>query len=194
MWVKLSTCLVKINIIRLYGEWMCNKWRWVINFMPWPLYSWGMSTQYPFSRRLGRSQTNSRLCGEEEVLQFVSCPDHSLVVTPTELSWLVSWIFITQLCKARLVAPLYNVYCLVNVHLICLLSQNIVYNTLSNFLLYPCPGVLCRKKKKNSTETRGLSCTSVACSSIWDIIIIKLNFNVLESCKIFQNYVPNLYM
>jgi len=30
--------------------------RWVVSFMPWPLYPQGKSPQYPLNRRLGRSQ------------------------------------------------------------------------------------------------------------------------------------------
>jgi hypothetical protein len=38
-------------------------WRWVVSFMPGPLYSQGESPQYPLDRRLGGPQSQSGLCG-----------------------------------------------------------------------------------------------------------------------------------
>jgi hypothetical protein len=32
---------------------LSTRWRWVVNFMPWPLYSQGKNPWYPLDRRLG---------------------------------------------------------------------------------------------------------------------------------------------
>jgi len=41
-----------------------TRWRWVLSFMPQPLYSmW--RTRYPLVRRLGGPQSRSERCGEE---------------------------------------------------------------------------------------------------------------------------------
>jgi hypothetical protein len=52
-----------------------TSWRQVVSFTPWPLYP-----QYPFDRRLGRSQSRSEQCGEEKIL------DPTRTQTPTPQS------------------------------------------------------------------------------------------------------------
>jgi hypothetical protein len=47
---------------------LSNRWRWVVNFMPWPLYSHGNSPRYPLDRRLGGPQNQSKCYGEEKNL------------------------------------------------------------------------------------------------------------------------------
>jgi len=38
---------------------LSTKWRWLVSFTPWPLYSQGESRWYPHDRRLGRPQSMS---------------------------------------------------------------------------------------------------------------------------------------
>jgi hypothetical protein len=44
------------------------RWRWVVSFTPWPLYSPGKSPRYPLDRRLGGPCSWSGLYGEENNL------------------------------------------------------------------------------------------------------------------------------
>jgi hypothetical protein len=46
-----------------------TRWRWVISFMPLPLYSRGKSPWYPSERRLGGSRMRSGRYEEEEILE-----------------------------------------------------------------------------------------------------------------------------
>jgi hypothetical protein len=43
-----------------------TRWRWVVSFMPRPLYLQGKSPMYPLDRRLGESQSRSGRGGEEK--------------------------------------------------------------------------------------------------------------------------------
>jgi hypothetical protein len=43
-----------------------TRWRWVVSFMPRPLYSQGMRLRYPLDRSLGGSQGRSGRGGEEK--------------------------------------------------------------------------------------------------------------------------------
>jgi hypothetical protein len=43
-----------------------TRWRWVVSFMPRPLYPQGKRTCYPLVRRFGRPQSRSGRDGEEE--------------------------------------------------------------------------------------------------------------------------------
>jgi hypothetical protein len=58
------------------GEWkysstiidLGTRWKWVVSFMPLPLYPWGNNPQYPLDRRLVRPKSWSELYGEEKNL------------------------------------------------------------------------------------------------------------------------------
>jgi hypothetical protein len=52
------------SIIHDFG----TRWRWVVSFMPWPLYSQGKSPQYPLHRILGGPQSQSGHCAVEKTL------------------------------------------------------------------------------------------------------------------------------
>jgi hypothetical protein len=41
-------------------------WRWVVNFMSWPLYPWGKSSCYPLNIRLSATQSQSGWGGKEK--------------------------------------------------------------------------------------------------------------------------------
>jgi len=68
-------CLIKQHAMKTY--WMSggialrilnpdSTWRWVVRYMPRPLYPQGMSTWYPLDRRLGGLQNQSGSGGEEK--------------------------------------------------------------------------------------------------------------------------------
>jgi hypothetical protein len=65
--VKLSLCLTKPHAMKTCWESggivphildLGTRWRWVVSFMPWPLYPQGKSTWYPLDRRLGGPQSH----------------------------------------------------------------------------------------------------------------------------------------
>jgi hypothetical protein len=47
-----------------------TRWRWVVNFRPWPLYFWRQRSQHPFDRRHGRPESRFGRYGEKKI----SCP------------------------------------------------------------------------------------------------------------------------
>jgi hypothetical protein len=49
-----------------------TRWRWVVSFTSWPLYSQGKSSWYPLDRRLGGPQSRSGRGSEEENSQPLS--------------------------------------------------------------------------------------------------------------------------
>jgi hypothetical protein len=70
-----------------------TSWRWVVSFMPLPLYMRGKSSRYPLDRRLGGPQSQSGRRGEEKTLDppgtRTTTPWSSSpypVAIPTELS------------------------------------------------------------------------------------------------------------
>jgi len=42
------------------------RWRLVVSFIPWLLYPWQKSPQYPLDRRMGQLQSQSRHTGEKK--------------------------------------------------------------------------------------------------------------------------------
>jgi hypothetical protein len=44
MWGSWGIAPLSLNLV--------TRWRWVVSFMPWPLYSWGKCPQYPLNRKL----------------------------------------------------------------------------------------------------------------------------------------------
>jgi hypothetical protein len=75
----LSLCLTKHHAMKTY--WgsggiaprildLGTKWRWVVSFMPRPLYSQGKSPRYPLDRRLGGPQSRSGRGGEDKNSQL----------------------------------------------------------------------------------------------------------------------------
>jgi hypothetical protein len=66
--------------MKTYGAWMyrsaffwggggfCTSWRWVVSFMPLPLYPRGKNPLYPLDGRLSAPQNRSGLRGEEKIL------------------------------------------------------------------------------------------------------------------------------
>jgi hypothetical protein len=99
--VKLFLCLTKHNATKTYwrngGIALCilnlgTTWRWVVSFMPRPLYPQGKSPWYPLDRRLGGSQSRSGGVDEEKECHHDPCqksnpgrPACSLVSTLSEL-------------------------------------------------------------------------------------------------------------
>jgi hypothetical protein len=94
------------------GEWRYSciilnlslRWNWVVTFMHL-LRNFGETVCYPFSRRLGGSQSWTECCGEEKNVlllpeiepQFLGHPACSLVIILTELSQLLyTMIFCKQ--------------------------------------------------------------------------------------------------
>jgi hypothetical protein len=72
--VKLSLCLTKHHSMKTYcGSGgivpqildLGTRWRWVVSFMPRPLYPRGKSPWYPLDRRLGGPQSRSGRDGEK---------------------------------------------------------------------------------------------------------------------------------
>jgi hypothetical protein len=73
-------------------------WRQVVSFMPLPLYLRETASSYPSCSRQGDPQSQAGHYGREKNL--LSCPGikhkllghpaHSLVIIPTELSWLAA--------------------------------------------------------------------------------------------------------
>jgi len=45
---------------------LSTRWRCVVSFMPWPLYSKGKSLWYPLDRRLGGPQSQSGHGGKKK--------------------------------------------------------------------------------------------------------------------------------
>jgi hypothetical protein len=76
-------CLIKHHTMKAY--WgnggvasrslnLGTRFRWVVGFMPQPLYSRGKIPRYPLDRRLGGPQSRSGHSGEEkEILILASC-------------------------------------------------------------------------------------------------------------------------
>ena len=70
-----------------------TRWRWVISFIPWMLYSYVKRIQNPLDRKLGKVQSwcrygdkNTNFCSCQE--SNTSCPHHSLVTTMSDISLL----------------------------------------------------------------------------------------------------------
>jgi len=72
---KSCLCLTKHNAMKMY--WgsggivpgildLGTRWRWVVSFMPWPLYTQGKSPWYHLDRRLAGHQNCSGHSGEEK--------------------------------------------------------------------------------------------------------------------------------
>jgi len=66
-------CLIKYHAMKAYWRSGCKdprilnhstRWRWVVSFMPWPLYTGGKSPQYPLNIRLGGLRRRSGCDGE----------------------------------------------------------------------------------------------------------------------------------
>jgi hypothetical protein len=78
--VKLSLCLTNWALYH-EGIWgsgcidphiidLGTSWRWVVSFMPLPIYPRGKSPWYPLDTRLGGSQIRSGQFGEEKILDL----------------------------------------------------------------------------------------------------------------------------
>jgi hypothetical protein len=71
-----------------------TSWRWVVSFMPRPLFPHEKNPLYPLDRRLGKPQSRSRRAGEEKNSQPLPALEH-LIIQPvvqrytTELSRLL---------------------------------------------------------------------------------------------------------
>jgi len=102
---KLSLCLNKHHAMKMYcriggiAPHLLNlgtTWKWVVIFMPQPLYPQGMSPWYPLDRKLSGPQSWSGCGGEEKKVHHWPCqelnPDHavrSLISMLTELPCLL---------------------------------------------------------------------------------------------------------
>jgi hypothetical protein len=82
-----------------------TRWRWVISFIPQPLYPWGKSPWYALDSRLGGSQSQSGH-GEEKKSLPHPCwemnpghPAHNLVIMLTAMPVLKTH---TQYLKSKL--------------------------------------------------------------------------------------------
>jgi hypothetical protein len=65
-----------------------TRWRWLVSFMPLPLYPWGYNHQYPMDRKSGGPQSWSGCCGGKSLASarnWTRHPPHSLVTILTEL-------------------------------------------------------------------------------------------------------------
>jgi hypothetical protein len=84
----------------------CTRWRWVISFMPWPLYPQGKSPCFPLDRRLCGPQSRSGHSGEEKNSQALPGLEpliiqiHFNVILlsmPRPLKWSLSMRFLKQI-------------------------------------------------------------------------------------------------
>jgi hypothetical protein len=75
LFLKLSLCLTKHHAMKAYSGSggtaphildLGTRWRWVVSFMPWLLYSQGKCPWYPLDRRLGGPQSHSGHSGREK--------------------------------------------------------------------------------------------------------------------------------
>jgi hypothetical protein len=70
----LPLCLIKHHTIRQERRYsstildLCTRWRWVLSFMPLPLYPWGNHPHYPLDRSLGGPKSQFWHYGEKETL------------------------------------------------------------------------------------------------------------------------------
>jgi hypothetical protein len=71
--MKMFSCLIKYRAIksRSGGITPCilnlgTRWRWMVSFTPWALYTRGKSPRYPLDRRFGGPQSLSERGGEEK--------------------------------------------------------------------------------------------------------------------------------
>jgi hypothetical protein len=69
-----------------------SRWRWLVSFTSWPLYSRSRNTRDSLDGRLGGPQTRSGCGGKEKKFQYCPCrvwntgrPAHSMVPVLTEL-------------------------------------------------------------------------------------------------------------
>jgi hypothetical protein len=62
-WRYMRECMHRAMLLDLG-----HTWRWVVSFMPRPLYPPGKSPEYPFDRRLGEPQSQSGGHGGEKIL------------------------------------------------------------------------------------------------------------------------------
>ena len=81
---------------------MGTRWRWVVSFMPSPLYPLGKIPQYPLNGRLGGPQSQTRRgtgeCFDGAEFRTLAHPTCSLVRVLAQ----VSWLRITVLWKIRM--------------------------------------------------------------------------------------------
>jgi hypothetical protein len=102
---KLSPCLINHYAMKAYGTVQIvscianlgGRCRWVVRFMPLPLYPWGKSPRDPLARRLDVPQSLSGHCGEDKNLLplqkietwFLGYQHRVLAAVPIELSRLL---------------------------------------------------------------------------------------------------------
>jgi hypothetical protein len=72
---------------------LCPCWRWVVSFMPGPLYPWGKSPRYPLDRRVGGLRNQSRWRGRRKSRPYLdsnSEPSAIESVASREIDWAIS--------------------------------------------------------------------------------------------------------
>jgi hypothetical protein len=87
----LSASLIKYYAMKMHWEnggiALCilnfgTRWRCMVSFLPWSLYPWGKSPQYPLDRGLGGPQSQCGHSGKEKNSHHYLCQELNPVIQP----------------------------------------------------------------------------------------------------------------